>query len=298
MAEPSVNLPFNLKPRSLQCGDRDLDLSRPQVMAVLNVTPDSFSDGGSFSERGRISLEKALHRVGQVIDEGAAIVDIGGESTRPGASAISLQEEVDRVLPVVEAIKQRFDTLISVDSSSPNVMSLAAAAGANLINDVRALEREGAVEVVAQAGLPVCLMHMQGRPSTMQDGPQYQNVTDEVSAYLRSRVNVCLSAGIAEECILLDPGFGFGKSAEHNLALLNRLPQLEVLGYPLLVGLSRKSLMAEVLGREVGQRLAGSLSLAALAVVRGASIIRAHDIKETVDAVRMAAAVIAESAHC
>jgi dihydropteroate synthase len=298
MTEFSVNQSSDPKSRSLRCGDRDLDLSCPQVMAVLNVTPDSFSDGGSFSEGGQLNLDRVLRRTEQVLKEGASIVDVGGESTRPGAQVVSLQEEIDRVLPVIEAISERFETVISVDSSSPKVMSLAAAAGANLINDVRALEREGAVDAVKQGGLPVCLMHMQGQPSVMQHAPQYQNVVADVNAYLQSRLELCVSAGISKERILLDPGFGFGKSAEHNLQLLNRLPELAALGCPLLVGLSRKSLIGVVLGREVSERLAGSVSLAALAVVRGASIIRAHDIKETVDAVRMAAAMMAESVHC
>ncbi len=277
--------------RLLQCGERRLNLSCPQIMGVLNVTPDSFSDGGVFYGDGRSDLDKALARVEQMLEQGAAIIDIGGESTRPGAEPVALQQEMDRVLPVVEAINCRFDTIVSIDTSSPELMLAAAAVGAGMLNDVRALERAGAVEAALQTGLPVCLMHMQGQPGSMQKGPEYQDVVADVAAYLTARVELCLQAGIDRSCILLDPGFGFGKTVEHNLTLLNRLSEIGGLGFPLLVGLSRKSLIGKVLGREVDERLAGSLALAVLAADRGASIIRVHDVMETADAVKLCQAV-------
>jgi len=264
-------------------------------MGVLNVTPDSFFDGGKLHAAGRLNIDKALARCAQMLAEGAAIIDVGGESTRPGAVPVAVQQELDRVIPVVEAISTRFDTIVSVDTSSAKVITAAAAAGAGLINDVRALERTGALKAAAATGLPVCLMHMQGQPQTMQQAPCYSDVLEQVSAYLLGRIDCCAAEGIDGSKVLLDPGFGFGKSAQHNLSLLNRLPQLAALGYPLLVGLSRKSIIGQVLARDVGERLAGSLSLAVLAVDRGAAIIRAHDIQQTVDAVTMAAAVGAES---
>jgi dihydropteroate synthase len=260
-------------------------------MGVLNVTPDSFSDGGSLHKNGRPDLSKALVRVEQMLFEGAAIIDVGGESTRPGAEAVSVMEEMERVLPVVDAINARFDTIISVDTSSPELMLAAAKSGAGMLNDVRALEREGAIIAAAQTGLPVCLMHMQGRPKTMQQAPRYDSVVAEVAGYLKGRVESCQQGGIDSSQILLDPGFGFGKSLEHNLTLLNRLEGIVELGLPVLVGLSRKSLIGKVLGRDVNQRLAGSLTLAVLAAERGASIIRVHDVAETVDAMVLLSAV-------
>jgi len=281
------------KNRVLPCGARFLRLDTPQVMGVLNVTPDSFSDGGVLHQHGKPSVDKALARVEQMLDEGAAIIDVGGESTRPGAEPVSLTEELDRVVPVVEAITQRFETIVSVDTSSPDVMLAAAAAGAGMLNDVRALERPGAIAAAAKTGLPVCLMHMQGQPKTMQQSPNYHSVVNEVSGYLQSRADACIAAGIDRSRLLIDPGFGFGKSVEHNLGLLNHLSVLVELDYPVLVGLSRKSLIGKVLGRDVDQRLAGSLALAVLAAERGASIIRVHDVAETVDAVSLYSAVIA-----
>ena len=281
------------KNRVLPCGARFLRLDTPQVMGVLNVTPDSFSDGGALHQHGKPSVDKALARVEQMLDEGAAIIDVGGESTRPGAEPVSLTEELDRVVPVVEAITQRFETIVSVDTSSPDVMLAAAAAGAGMLNDVRALERPGAIAAAAKTGLPVCLMHMQGQPKTMQQSPNYHSVVNEVSGYLQSRADACVAAGIDRSRLLIDPGFGFGKSVEHNLGLLNHLSVLVELDYPVLVGLSRKSLIGKVLGRDVDQRLAGSLALAVLAAERGASIIRVHDVAETVDAVSLYSAVIA-----
>ena len=281
-------------PSMLDCGGRLLDLSCPQVMGVLNTTPDSFSDGGTLHVEGKLNLTKVLRRVENMLNAGAAIIDVGGESTRPGALAVSLDQEMSRVVPVVEAIAARFNTIISVDTSSPELMRAAADVGAGLLNDVRALDRSGAVEAVAETGLPVCLMHMLGSPEMMQDNPSYQDPQKEVASYLLARADVCLKAGIDAGKILLDPGFGFGKTTEHNLQLLNRLPVLAGLGYPVLVGLSRKSIIGKVLNRDIDNRLAGGLALAVMAVARGASIIRTHDVAETVDAVRMAQAVMAE----
>lgn len=270
----------------LSCGPRTLNVSAPVVMGVLNVTPDSFSDGGRFAHR-----DAALRHAEAMMAEGADIIDVGGESTRPGALPVSLQQELDRVLPVVEALAA-LDTVISVDTSTPEVMLAAAKAGAGLINDVRALRRPGAVEAAAQTGLPICLMHMHGEPGTMQVNPQYRDVVEEVYAFLQQRITICSAAGIAVDQLLIDPGFGFGKTAQHNLQLLKQLKRFQQLGAPMLVGLSRKSIFQAVLGRDVNQRLAGSVTAAALAVCGGASIIRAHDVKETVDAVRFAQAVL------
>lgn len=280
----------------LRCGARLLDLSEPKVMAIINVTPDSFSDGGVF-HAGSVLLEKVLRRVDEVCQQGAALVDIGGESTRPGSMAITAEEECDRVLAVVEAITQRFDTIVSVDTSTPQVIRGAAQLGANLINDVRALSRFGAIDAAVESGLPVCLMHMQGDPGSMQRSPTYQNIFDEVAAFLQERVAVCVAAGVAREQILLDPGFGFGKTVEHNLELFRRLPSFVELGFPVLVGVSRKSMLGALTGRAVEERLAGSVAMAAMAVERGAHIIRAHDVKETVDAVKLATAVKFEKSN-
>ncbi|WP_019530766.1 dihydropteroate synthase [Dasania marina] len=271
----------------MDCGGRVLDLSQPQVMAVLNVTPDSFSDGGSLTTAGLVNQQKVLQRVERILAEGAAIIDVGGESTRPGAKAVPLAEEMDRVLPVVEAINARFDAVISVDTSSPELMLAAARCGAGLLNDVRALERPGALAAAAQTGLPVCLMHMQGSPAMMQHNPNYQNVVSEVAKYLTARAEACVAAGIVAERIIIDPGFGFGKTVEHNLQLLKGLSQLQAMGFPILVGLSRKSLIGQVLGREVADRLAGSLALALMSLMHGAAIVRVHDVAETVDALTL-----------
>lgn len=265
---------------------RELDMSRCHVMGVLNVTPDSFSDGGQFNRP-----DAALVRARQMVADGATFIDIGGESTRPGATPVSVQEELDRVCPVVEAAAHELDAVISVDTSAPEVMAETAKLGAGLINDVRALQREGAPEAVARAGLPVCIMHIQGEPDTMQDRPEYRNVRREVSAFLTERMRVAELAGIRPENILLDPGFGFGKSLEHNLQLLASLEQMHILGHPLLVGVSRKSMLGRITGREVNERLPASLAAATIAAMKGASIIRVHDVRETVDAVRVVAAV-------
>lgn len=277
------------KPGSrLPCGDRELDLSSAHVMGILNVTPDSFSDGGRF-----LHLDQAMRHVEQMLAEGATLIDVGGESTRPGADPVSPAQELDRVIPVVEAIKRRFETVVSVDTSTPEVMRSAAAAGAGLINDVRALQRPGALEAAAATGLPVCLMHMQGDPQSMQQAPRYTSVIDEVSAFLVERAAACALAGIGAERLLLDPGFGFGKTLEHNLQLFAGMHCLLPRGLPLLVGVSRKSMIGQLLGRPVDQRLAGGLALATLAVRAGARIIRVHDVAATVDAVRMTEAVMA-----
>jgi len=265
---------------------RELDMSRCHVMGILNVTPDSFSDGGQFDRP-----DAALARARQMVADGATFIDIGGESTRPGATPVSVQEELDRVCPVVEAAARELDVVISVDTSAPEVMAETAKLGAGLINDVRALQRDGAPEVAAQSGIPVCIMHIQGEPDTMQDRPEYRNVRREVSAFLTERIRIAERAGIRPDNILLDPGFGFGKSLEHNLQLLASLEQMHILGHPLLVGVSRKSMLGHITGREVNERLPASLAAATIAAMKGASIIRVHDVRETVDAVRVAAAV-------
>ena len=265
---------------------RELDMSRCHVMGILNVTPDSFSDGGQFNRP-----DAALARARQMVADGATFIDIGGESTRPGATPVSVQEELDRVCSVVEAAARELDAVISVDTSAPEVMAETAKLGAGLINDVRALQRDGAPEVAAQAGIPVCIMHIQGEPDTMQDRPEYRNVRREVSAFLTERMRVAELAGIRPENILLDPGFGFGKSLEHNLQLLACLEQMHILGHPLLVGVSRKSMLGHITGRDVNERLPASVAAATIAAMKGASIIRVHDVRETVDAVRVVAAV-------
>src|SRR5262245_22052624 len=270
-----------------KCRDRILDLGRPQVMGVLNVTPDSFSDGGRFIDRA-----SALAHARSMIEEGAAIIDVGGESTRPGADAAGLDEELDRVVPVIETLRRDCGEFISVDTSKPEVMRAAVAAGADIVNDIRAFNEPGALAAAAESGAGVCLMHMQGEPRTMQDAPHYDDVLAEVSAFLAARMRACHDAGIGPARIAIDPGFGFGKRVSDNLALLKQLAVLEPLGAPVVVGLSRKSMLAKLTGRPVDQRLAGSVSLAAIAVLHGARIVRAHDVGATVDAVRVAAAVL------
>lgn len=270
----------------LPCGSRLLDLSRPQVMGILNVTPDSFSDGGRFTAR-----DAALRHAEQMVAAGATLIDVGGESTRPGARIVSPIEELERVAPVVEAIARNLDVIISVDTSTPAVMRESARLGAGLINDVRSLQRDGALEAAADTGLPVCLMHMRGEPGNMQDNPQYADIVVEVRDFLAERMAACSAAGISVERIVLDPGFGFAKTLEHNLSLFKHMGELLALGRPLLVGVSRKSMIGKVLGHEVGGRLYGSLGLAALALTKGTHILRVHDVAETVDVVRMIAAV-------
>lgn len=270
----------------LPCGNRVLDLAHPQVMGILNVTPDSFSDGGRFRQR-----DEALRHAAAMVAAGASLIDVGGESTRPGALQVSADEELQRVAPVVEAIAAELDVIISVDTSCPQVMRESARLGAGLINDVRSLRREGALQAAAESGLPVCLMHMQGEPETMQKNPHYDDLLAEVQAFFAERMAACAAAGIDAERIILDPGFGFAKNLQHNLSLFKHMQVLHGFARPLLVGVSRKSMIGQALGREVDKRLAGGLALAALAVAKGACILRVHDVAETVDLVRMIAAV-------
>tara|TARA_B110000116_G_scaffold240717_1_gene228921 strand:+ start:2095 stop:2886 length:792 start_codon:yes stop_codon:yes gene_type:complete len=256
-------------------------------MGVLNVTPDSFSDGGQLYLKNSLNYSMVLKRAEQMVSEGAAIIDIGGESTRPGSAPVPIDEELNRVIPVVELIARELDVVISVDTSSPEVMLEAAKVGAGILNDVRALTRDGALAAAASTGLPVCLMHMQGMPQTMQDRPEYDDVVSEVANYLLQRVSQCEQAGIARRNIWLDPGFGFGKTDIHNLQLLQQLPHLVELGLPVLAGLSRKSLLGRLLGRDVNERLAGSLALALLAAQGGAKILRVHDVAATIDVLKV-----------
>jgi dihydropteroate synthase len=270
----------------LLCAGRILELDSAVVMGVLNVTPDSFYDGGRFADPAA-----AVAHAQRMAEEGAAIIDIGGESTRPGAHSIDSAQELARVLPVVERVAARVPSLISVDTSNPELMRRAAAAGAHMINDVRALRVPQALQAAAESNLAICLVHMLGEPPDMQRAPHYHDVVAEVSAFLEERVRACTAAGIERERLALDPGFGFGKSTAHNLQLLQRLEKLARLGLPLVVGLSRKSLLAALTGRGQEGRLAGSIALAALAVARGARIVRAHDVAASVDAVRVASAL-------
>jgi len=256
-------------------------------MGILNTTPDSFSDGGLFMAPG-----VAIMHAEQMAAAGAAIIDVGGESTRPGAKDVSEQEEIDRIVPVIEVIRSALDIAVSVDTSKPGVMRAAVAAGATMINDVRALRAEGALEAAAELQQAVCLMHMQGQPRTMQQDPQYDDVVADVIQFLHERVSECTQAGIAEELLVIDPGFGFGKTPEDNIELLANLRQLLEIGPPLLIGISRKSTLGMLTGREVDERRPASVAAAVLAVDRGASIVRAHDVAETVDALRVARAVI------
>jgi dihydropteroate synthase len=273
-------------PHVLRCGTRPLDLSAPVVMGVLNVTPDSFSDGGRYVEPAA-----ALARARQMVAEGAAIVDVGGESTRPGARPPDVDEELRRVVPVVRSIAAALDVVISVDTSRPEVIRAAVAAGAGLVNDVRGLRDPAALAAAAEAGAAVCVMHMQGEPGTMQDNPQYDDVVREVRDWLVVRVAACRGAGVPPDSIVIDPGFGFGKTLEHNLALLDALDSFRAVGVPVLAGLSRKSMLGRLTGRAADARLAGSVALAALAAERGADIVRAHDVAATVDAVKVGAAL-------
>lgn len=270
----------------LKCGKHTLDLSRAHVMGILNVTPDSFSDGGRYN-----NLDAALRRAEQMHALGASIIDIGGESTRPGAAVVTVQQELDRVAPLVELITQECDVIVSVDTSTPAVMSESARLGAGLINDVRALKREGALEAAAATHLPVCLMHMRGEPQTMQDEPYYADVAAEVMAFLEERMSACAQVGIVAERIVLDPGFGFAKNTQHNYELFKRMSELHQLQRPLLIGVSRKSMVGNILQQPVDQRLYGSLALAVMALERGAKILRVHDVAQTMDVLRIFNAV-------
>ena len=263
-----------------------VDLSTPQVMGILNVTPDSFSDGGKYAQ-----FDYALEQAEQMIASGATIIDIGGESTRPGAEAVSEHDELARVIPVLKAIKQRFNILVSIDTSKASVMSAAIDAGADMINDVRALQNDGCLAAIANSNIPVCLMHMQGIPKDMQNSPSYDHVINDIIVFFQQRIGACINAGIARERLILDPGFGFGKTLEQNFHLLANLSKFNQLGLPLLAGLSRKSMIGNLLNREVEQRLAGSLTTAIIAAQQGAQIIRVHDVQETVDALKILKAV-------
>lgn len=258
-------------------------------MGILNATPDSFSDGGLF-----ISVSKAVDHVARMIDEGADIIDIGGESTRPGASPVSAEEEMERVIPIIEAVSQRFGVIISIDTSKATIMQAAVNAGAGMINDVRALKEEDALQAAVKMAVPVCLMHMQGQPQSMQDKPVYADVTADVREFLSERVDQCLEAGMDLNNIILDPGFGFGKTTEQNFQLLNELERIRSHDLPVLAGLSRKSMIGQTLNLGVNERVSASIALALLAVLNGANIIRLHDVKETCQAVRMIEAVVKE----
>ena len=276
----------------LKCGTKVLDLSNPAVMAVLNITPDSFSDGGQLFTNQHIDKAKVLETVETMIEDGADIIDLGGESTRPGAQPVSTQQELDRVIPVLELLAANFDSVFSVDTSTPEVMQQAARSGAHLINDVRALQRPNALETAAQLDLPVCLMHMQNQPTDMQQNPQYKDVVTEVIEFLQQRKLQCNSAGIPSQQILLDPGFGFGKTLEHNLALFAGLPEIARQKQPIVVGVSRKSMIGQLINTEVNDRLIGSVTMGLLAAqkiysVGGSMILRVHDVKETVQAIQI-----------
>jgi dihydropteroate synthase len=271
----------------LRLGSQSIDLTRPVVMGVLNVTPDSFSDGGRFADP-----DAAIRQAERMAAEGAALIDVGGESTRPGAAPVSAQDEIRRVVPVIRAIAERFGVPVSVDTSRPEVMQAAVAAGATMVNDIYALRRDGAIGMAASLDAAVCLMHMQGEPRTMQVNPCYADVAGEVATFLSGRVDACMAAGIERARILLDPGFGFGKTDRHNIELLAGLEQIGALGLPLLVGLSRKRTLGKLTGQPVEGRLAAGIAAAVLAVERGAHIVRTHDVGATLDALKVAAAVM------
>ncbi|MCA4020565.1 dihydropteroate synthase [Vibrio vulnificus] len=266
----------------LRSQKKSLDLSFPVVMGILNVTPDSFSDGGQFN-----ALDAALAQAERMIAAGVSIIDIGGESTRPGAPEVSLEEELKRVIPAIQAIRQKHDVWISIDTSKAEVMKRAIEAGADLINDVRALQEPGALAVAAKAQVPICLMHMQGQPRSMQHNPSYQDVLKEVSEFLEERVAACEEAGIAKELLILDPGFGFGKTIEHNYHLLAHLEAFHQLGLPILAGMSRKSMVFKLLNKKPAECMVASVTCATIAAMKGAQIIRVHDVEETVEAMRV-----------
>ncbi|HET7843343.1 MAG TPA: dihydropteroate synthase [Xanthomonadales bacterium] len=270
---------------TLRCGDRELKLDRCRIMAILNTTPDSFSDGGEFA-----SFEAAVARAKQLVEQGADIIDVGGESTRPGAAPVSLEEELARVVPVVEAIAKAVDIPVSIDTSRPDVMRAAVAAGAGMINDVRALRLDGALDAAAELKVPVCLMHMQGEPATMQDDPQYDDVVGTVHRFLTERLFACEMAGMERKQLVVDPGFGFGKTYEHNLELLRAMPRFAELGI-VMAGLSRKGMIGTMTGKPVGQRAVGSAAAALLAAQGGALLVRVHDVAETRDALAVLHAV-------
>lgn len=271
-------------------GNRRLDLSVPQVMGILNLTPDSFSDGGELLRSGLPDLSLLSRRAEAMVQAGATLLDVGGESTRPGAAVVSPQQELDRVMPALEVLT-RFDAVISLDTSNPQLIREGARAGAGLINDVRALQREGALVAAAEAGIPVCLMHMQGQPADMQDAPVYKDVLREVAEFLQARVAACREAGIERERLLIDPGFGFGKTLQHNLQLLARLQELQSLQLPVLVGLSRKRMLGSITGKDEKERVVAGAAAAVVAVMKGACIIRTHDVDASMDAIRICRAL-------
>ena len=278
---------------NFDCGNFQLDLSIPRVMGIVNVTPDSFSDGGKFAATN-LAIEHAL----KLSEEGADILDIGGESTRPNATPVSLQEELDRVIPVIEALVKQLkqdkqvNIPISIDTYKPQVMQAAIAAGASMVNDVRALQEDGALEIVAKTNVGICLMHMQGTPQTMQQNPHYADVVNDVKAFLAARLQASVHAGVATSRILLDPGFGFGKTREHNILLLQNLQSFATLGQPLLVGLSRKSVLGQVTGNDINARLYASIAASVLSAMKGAKMLRVHDVRATVEALKFVQAVI------
>ncbi|MCA0934805.1 dihydropteroate synthase [Vibrio alginolyticus] len=266
----------------IKANNKSLDLSRPHVMAILNVTPDSFSDGGKYD-----SIDLAMAQVEKMLAAGVSIIDVGGESTRPGAPEVSLEEELKRVIPVVQAIREKYDVWISVDTSKAEVMRQSVAAGADLINDIRSLTEPGALEVAAEANVPVCIMHMKGQPKTMQQNPQYNDLMQEVEEFLTERISACESAGIARENIILDPGFGFGKTVEHNYHMLANLEKFHKYGLPVLAGLSRKSMIFKVLDKPAAECTNASVVCATVVAMKGAQIIRVHDFEETLEAMKL-----------
>ncbi|OEF17099.1 dihydropteroate synthase [Aliivibrio logei] len=270
--------------------EKTLILDRSHVMGILNVTPDSFSDGGKFTD-----LEAALRQAEKMVNAGVSFIDIGGESTRPGAPEVGIQQELDRVIPIIEAIHQRFDTWISIDTSKAVVMDEAVKFGADLINDVRALQEPNALEVAAKANVPICLMHMQGQPRTMQSNPTYENVFSDVSLFLEERIAACQSIGITKDKLILDPGFGFGKSLAHNYQLLNELERFHQFGLPILAGMSRKSMIFKLLDIEPQEAISGSLACATIAAMKGAQIIRVHDFEQTMDIVKVCQATLEQA---
>jgi len=274
----------------LDCVHKQLDLTIPQVMGVLNVTPDSFSDGGSY-----LDPQKALEQAKKMVLEGASIIDIGGESTRPGAQSVTIEDEIQRTVPIIKAVKDNLDVVISIDTSKPEVMVAAVEAGATIINDVIALQAPGALETAKKLNVAVCLMHMLGEPRTMQNDPHYDNVVGEVKQFLQSRINKCLDMGFEPKKLLVDPGFGFGKTVRHNLLIIKHLREFSTLGVPLLIGVSRKSTIGTILDKPVSERLYGSLSLASISVWLGAKIIRTHDVGATMDTLKLCHAVMNEN---
>ena len=268
-----------------------LDLSHPRIMGILNTTPDSFFDGGNLYKNGKLDADLALIRAEDMVSNGAEILDIGGESTRPGAKPISNEEEFDRVVPIVESIASRLDVVISVDTSKPKIMEAAISSGAHLINDVKALSEPHALEVVSASKVNVCLMHMLGNPMTMQTSPEYKSVNRDVKQFLLGRIEKCKQVGISRERLIVDPGFGFGKTVDHNLELLGNLRDLASLGCPILAGLSRKSMINKILKRDIIESLPATLGLVAIALERGANLIRVHDVRETADVISMWMAV-------